>query len=456
MSLHPASAMALLVALVLLAGAAYTFRNTPAALVFIAYVALGDPIKAAFYEVGWLRPAIGIYPYSLTSYHAFFALGDVVLLVAFLFVWFYRSPPVRNLAHCHRLRIWSAVVFVGYTLVFWERAVRSWGQAVERAGNVLLYTPEQSFLNAATPLWWIATAILCTVAGSRLVLGSVLVVFGFTSIWGTDFVRSVVVAGVIALIVLRVERLRPWLAAGLVVMGLAAAMLGALTRGTASMSGEKVVNQGLVDIQMLDQTVSYFNRYSGDVFSPREPSAFTDTFMYGFMPRFIFRDKPGMYGNHVAEMALSPVTVTNARTLEREGHAGGFFPISTWVEMFYDFGCPFGVIAFLALGGVLRWVLHAGRTNVYAWMFAMITVSTPHGLLRGGSNWLMMGTQATLLFALTFGPLEWLAHRTQARKVKDLQETRPLAMPAGWRANALPRLDAKADEPPRPLRSARS
>jgi hypothetical protein len=348
-SLDFSNAIAAFVSMCLLAAAAYSFRNNPAALVFIAYLALGGPIKGLLYDTGVLRKSLDLYPFSLTHLNSIYALVDVVLVLSFLFIWFQGAPSLVNDAFCHRLRLWAVIIFATFTAAYWGQAIRSWGQTVTRGGNLLFYDPSTSLLNSASPLSAIAVAVLVVVSGSYWAGGLVIAVFSFTALWSSGFQRGAVVAGLVCVAVLKVQRLRPALVTGLLATALLTASVGAVTRGTDSVGGSKVVGQAFGDIQFLDQSISYFNRFDGDLWTPRAPTAFAESFVYGFMPRFIFRDKPGLYGNHIPEMALAPITKVNAEDLDRNGKGGGFFPISTWVEMFFDFGLPLGLLGFFLL-----------------------------------------------------------------------------------------------------------
>jgi hypothetical protein len=417
-SLDFANTIAAFVSLSLLAASVYAFRSSPAALVFIAYLTLGGPLKALLYDTGLLRKSLDTYPFSLTSFNSIYALVDVVLVLGFLFIWFQGAPRLVNLELCHRLRVWSVAIFVTFTAAYCGEAIRSWGQTVTREGNLLFYNPGESLLNSASPLEAIAVAVLVVVSGSAWVSGLVLAVFAFTALWSSGFQRGAVVAAMVCIVVLKVERLRPVLVTGLLATALLTASVGAVTRGTESLGGSKVLGQAFGDLQFLDQSISYYEKCSGDLWTPRVPSAFAETFAYGFMPRFIFRDKPALYGNHIPEMVLAPITRANGEQLDRNGKGGGFFPISTWVEMFFDFGLPFGLLGFFLLAVVLRWTLQAARTNVYAWLFTLMNVTVAIGLFRGGSNWLMMNLKATVIFALTYAPVEWLVRTRKAATLR--------------------------------------
>jgi hypothetical protein len=80
------------------------------------------------------------------------------------------------------------------------------------------------------------------------------------------------------------------------------------------------------------------------------------------------------------------------------------------------------MLALFATAWLLRKTLSAARTNLYAWMFTLTIISNALGFFRGGSNWLMMNLKSTLLFAITYAPLEWLIRkreRTVASRVSS-------------------------------------
>jgi hypothetical protein len=418
--MHPANVVALVLSIVVAVAGVYAFRTRPAALIFIPFAFLGGPVKGLLYDVGWLRKSLDVYPFSRSEFNSVYGFLDVLLVVLFLVVWFWRTQPLPNREFCHRLRMWAVVAFVGFTLFFWAEAVRHIGSTVANTANKLYYNPEDAFIAAAAPLWSVATAVLVVVSGSRVLSAVVLCTYGFTSTFTSGFGRGPIVIFLICLVVLTVQRLRLRLVAWLLVTGVVAASLGALTRGTTDMSAQKVLTQAVSDVPGVDQTVSYFDKCGDDIVAPRAPWAFAESFWYGFKPRFLFPEKPKVFGNHIPELAISPRTAESERNFDRTGRGNGFFPVSIWVECFYDMGLVFGLAAFFGLAAILRWVLHAARTNIYAWIFTLLTVSSAIGMVRGGSNWLMINLKATLMLALMYAPLEWLLRQRRALAVRRM------------------------------------
>jgi hypothetical protein len=422
------NAIAAALCLVLLGAAVYAFRRSPAALIFVAILAVGGPLKAIYYDLGILRKQLDCYPFSLTPFNSLHALFDVGVVLAFLLVWFHRPPDIPHNVHCERLRLWAVLVFLVYAM--WrapdalENIRRSGFENHARA--TLTTNPIKSALISGQLVWAVATAVLIVRLRSYWTRALVFGVFAACSLGASSFERSEVVACLICIAVITVRRLRPRLAISVLATGVVAGAIGAYTRGPDAFGSQKLTNQIFADIQFLDQSISYVDRYGATLLAPTQPAAFAESFYYGFIPRTFYPTKPPVYGNHQVEVVLAPNTFASAELFERKGESQGFFPVATWIEMFADFGLPFGVLLLGGLAWLLRLTLNAARTNVYAWLFTLTITSNALGFFRGGSNWLMMNLKSTALFALTYAPVAWLlARRERALAARRLQSSTP-------------------------------
>ncbi len=385
--------------------ATYYFRGQPLPLLLLAFLSLGGPVKALLYDLGMLRKNISVYPYSLTEINGAFALADTLIVIAFVAVWCKGAPRLNFKRFASSLRPGSLAVFVIFVGSMFANALSTFNaigiDSTAHRGNQVTANPLTSFIFAETPIWPLATVVLMYATKSRVARAAIAAVYCATAVLGSNYGRAGLIGFAAMVLVAWWDDLsRKQLIAALALVLAVAGGVGALTRGNEDFSADKVMTQTFADLQFLDQSVSYFALVEGeDLLAPRS-TAFFDSFAYGYIPRFLYPEKPTMYGNSEVQFFISPVVAYNADKLERHGFAGGFFPVSLWVELFYNFGVPFGLMGLMGIALGLNWALRSSASNVLCFVASAALLGSAHGLFRGGSNWLMTGPQSAIPFLL--------------------------------------------------------